>query len=383
MNNRTKKILMAVSNYWTSPYQVGSHHYARFFAKNGFEVLFVSDPISPFHFLTRNRIQIHDRYEIYKGRIRSDSEKINIYVPMALVTPNEKPVFRTNFVVNNWSKLTIPNILNYARYLGFGEINFLWFDSIIQYFWIKGIKYKKSIFRVSDIISAFKKITGNIQKLESKLMNEVDTIIYTAQTLENYLKGYENKMVYVPNGVDLDHFINSNKNMPEDFKKIPRPIAIYIGAIDEWFGIDYLIEVANRCKGISFVIIGNPRINILKLKNISNIYLLGKRNYSSIPSYIYNSDVGIIIFDIKHPVVKSVNPIKLYEYMACGLPVVSTRWEELEKLNSPAYLAKNPDDFIDKLNLALKDKERSRYLNFAKENSWEERFKRIEPLLYS
>ena len=383
MNNRTKKILMAVSNYWTSPYQVGSHHYARFFAKNGFEVLFVSDPISPFHFLTRNRIQIHDRYEIYKGRIRSDSEKINIYVPMALVTPNEKPVFRTNFVVNNWSKLTIPNILNYARYLGFGEIDLLWFDSIIQYFWIKGIKYKKSIFRVSDIISAFKKITGNIQKLESKLMNEVDTIIYTAQTLENYLKGYENKMVYVPNGVDLDHFIYSNKNMPEDFKKIPRPIAIYIGAIDEWFDIDYLMEVANRCKDISFVIIGNPKTNILKLKNISNIYLLGKRNYSSIPSYIYNSDVGIIIFDIKHPVVKSVNPIKLYEYMACGLPVVSTKWEELEKLSSPAYLAKNPDDFIDKLNLALKEKERSRYLNFAKENSWEERFKRIEPLLYS
>jgi len=383
MKNRTKKILMAASNYWTSPYQVGSHHYARIFAKNGWEVFFVSDPISPFHFMARNKIQIHDRYEIYKGRINSDNEKINIYVPMALITPNEKPVFRVNFIVNNWNKLTIPNVLNYTRYLGFEDIDLLWFDSVIQYFWIKEIKYRKSIFRVSDIISAFKKITGNIQKLESKLMDEVDTIVYTAQTLENYLKGYENKMVYVPNGVDLDHFNNLNKNIPEDFKKIRRPIAIYVGAIDEWFGVNYLIEVANRCKDISFVIIGNPKINILELKNIPNIYLLGKKNYVSIPSYIYNSDVGIIIFDIKHPVVKSINPIKLYEYMACGLPVVSTKWDELERLRSPAYLAENPDDFIDKLNLALRDKDRSKYLNFAKKNSWQERFKRIELLLYS
>jgi glycosyltransferase involved in cell wall biosynthesis len=383
MKNRTKKILMAASNYWTSPYQVGSHHYARIFAKNGWEVFFVSDPISPFHFMARNKIQIHDRYEIYKGRINSDNEKINIYVPMALITPNEKPVFRVNFIVNNWNKLTIPNVLNYTRYLGFEDIDLLWFDSVIQYFWIKEIKYRKSIFRVSDIISAFKKITRNIQKLESKLMDEVDTIVYTAQTLENYLKGYENKMVYVPNGVDLDHFNNLNKNIPEDFKKIRRPIAIYVGAIDEWFGVNYLIEVANRCKDISFVIIGNPKINILELKNIPNIYLLGKKNYVSIPSYIYNSDVGIIIFDIKHPVVKSINPIKLYEYMACGLPVVSTKWDELERLKSPAYLAENPDDFIDKLNLALRDKDRSKYLNFAKKNSWQERFKRIELLLYS
>lgn len=382
MENGTKKILMAASNYWTSPYQVGSHHYARIFAKNGWEVFFVSDPISPFHFMLRNKIQIHDRYEIYKRRIRSGSEKINIYVPMALVTPNEKPVFRANFIVTNWNKLTVPSVLNYARYLGFGDVDLLWFDSVIQYFWIKEIKYKKSIFRVSDIISAFKKITGNIRKLESKLMDEVDTIIYTAQTLENYLKGYENKMVYVPNGVDLGCFINLNKDIPEDFKKIPRPIAIYVGAIDEWFGVDYLMEVAKRCKDISFVIIGNPRINILKLKNIPNIYLLGRRDYVLIPSYIYNSDVGIIIFDIRHPVVKSVNPIKLYEYMACGLPVVSTKWEELERLGSPAYLAENPDDFIDKLDLALKDKDKSKYLNYAKENSWQERFERVETLLH-
>jgi hypothetical protein len=137
MKNRTKKILMAASNYWTSPYQVGSHHYARIFAKNGWEVFFVSDPISPFHFMARNKIQIHDRYEIYKGRINSDNEKINIYVPMALITPNEKPVFRVNFIVNNWNKLTIPNVLNYTRYLGFEDIDLLWFDSVIQYFWIK------------------------------------------------------------------------------------------------------------------------------------------------------------------------------------------------------------------------------------------------------
>ena len=372
-----KKILMAATNYWTSPYQVGSHHYAREFARNGWEVFFVSDPISPFHNLLRNKSQLTDRKKINKGLVNSGYDNIQIYVPFSLITPNEKPVFRTRFITNIWHKLTIPNIVKYSKQLGFGDVDLLWFDSLTQFFWINEIKYKRSILRIADRFDAFKKINPNFKKLEEKLKDKTDIITYTAKTLKSYLRGYEDKMFYVPNGVNVEHFLNSKKDIPDDLKEIPKPRAVYVGAIEEWFGINFLAEVAKKCKNFSFVLIGSPNIDVSNLKNIPNIYFLGRRDYSRMPAYISNSDVGIIVFNVDHPVVSSVNPIKLYEYMACGIPVVATRWEELKMMESPAYLAEGVDDFVDYLNLALEDRNKEKYISYAKLNSWNKRFNSI------
>ena len=101
---------------------------------------------------------------------------------------------------------------------------------------------------------------------------------------------------------------------------------------------------------------------------------------SEIARYMYNSNVGIITFDTRHPVVETVNPLKLYEYMACRLPVVATKWKELELINSPAYLADNVNDFVDGLKKSLKQKDREKYIQFAKNNTWEERFKKLNKI---
>src|SRR5680860_135276 len=121
-----RKIIIAASNYWNSPYQVGSHHYAKIFAKNGWQVLFVSDPISPFHFLKKDKADLYQRLDIYKGRIKSGYNNINIYTPMALITPNEKPFFNTKFVSDKWDNFTIPNVIKTAKNFGFNDIDLLW-----------------------------------------------------------------------------------------------------------------------------------------------------------------------------------------------------------------------------------------------------------------
>ena len=372
-----KKILFAASNYWNSPYQVGSHHYAKMFAKNGWDVLFISDPISPFHFLKKNKEQLSERLKIYKGQTQSGFENIKTYVPMGLATPNEKPLFNSDFVTKNWFKMTMPNLIRYIKKIGFGEVDVLWFDSIVLASLIGEIKYKKSILRIADKIESFKKISPNLKNQSEILKEKVDIIVYAAKSLEDYVKKYKNKIHYVPNGVDINHFINSSKNMPDDLKNIPKPIAVYIGAIDDWFGLDFLHEVATRCKDISFVLIGDPVIDISKLKKLSNLYILGRKNYNRIPQYLNNSEVGIITFNVKHPVVDTVNPIKLYEYMACGLPVVSTSWKELELIKSPASLVKNPEEFSKSLYKALESGKDKKYLDYAKENSWDKRFEEI------
>ncbi len=377
----SKKILMATGNYWTSPYHVGSHQIAKLFVKDGWEVLFISDPISPFHFLMKNkRGEVLNRYAIYKNRIDSGYKNLNTYVPMALFTPNEKPLFNMGVVANYWHKFTMPNIIKYVKQAGFGKVDLLWFDSFVQHFWIDEIEYKKSILRVADRNDAFKKVNLHLKKLEKKLMNKVNRIIYTATTLEAYLCEYKSKLNYVPNGVEIEHFLNSNREIPEDLNKIPKPIAIYVGAISEWFGVDFLHKVVRNCRNISFVLIGKEDVDISKLREEPNIFILGPRKYNEIPRYLHNSDIGIIPFNVKHPIVKSINPLKLYEYMACGLPVVTTKWEELEVINSPAYLARDSDDFVNGLRSALQEKNKNKYIQFAKHNTWKESYRKINTI---
>lgn len=376
----SKKVLVAAANYWTSPYHVGSHQFAKLFVKNEWKVLFVSDPISPFHFLMRNdREQVLNRYAIYKNKVDSGYKNLKIYVPMALFTPNEKPLFNTYFVANYWHNLTNPNIFRYVKRIGFDKVDLLWFDSVVQHFWINEIEYKKSILRVADK-SAFKKNTLVIKKLEKDLMNRVDYIVYVAKSMKAYLSRYEDKLVYIPNGVDTEHFLKSDRTMPKDLGDIPRPIAVYVGAISDWFGVAFLLEVAQKCKDVSFVLIGKANINISKLWKQPNVYYLGKRDYSEIPKYMYNSDVGIITFDVQHPVVESINPLKLYEYMVCGLPVVATKWKELELINSPAYLAEDSNDFVNELRNALQERNKEKCVQFAQNNAWEERYKKLNKI---
>ena len=212
-------------------------------------------------------------------------------------------------------------------------------------------------------------------------MKDVDHIIYTAETLRTYLNGYEEKIFHISNGVNLEHFQKANRDIPEDFKNIPKPRVIYVGAIDEWFDVGLLYELASKRNNISFVIIGDPAIDLSRISTLSNVFILGRKDYKDIPSFLYNSDIGIIPFKLDHPIVNSINPIKLYEYMACGLPVIATKWKELEMISSPAYLAKGTGSFLKGLDEYLKNYSREKSTEFSKSNSWESRYLEINKLI--
>jgi glycosyltransferase involved in cell wall biosynthesis len=80
--------------------------------------------------------------------------------------------------------------------------------------------------------------------------------------------------------------------------------------------------------------------------------------------------------------IHSVNPLKLYEYMASGLPVVSTEWDELKNLNSPALLSNSEEEFKNNILAAIQNPEpKEFYKNFAKQHDWSHRADRLIQLL--
>ena len=148
----------------------------------------------------------------------------------------------------------------------------------------------------------------------------------------------------------------------------------YIGAIAEWFDYELIMEAAQALPKVSFVLIGPDKMAKERLKSLNNIYLLGRKNYQDIPAYLHNADLGIIPFDVKkYPdLVNSINPLKLYEYMACGLPTVATEWAELKQLNSPAILSKDDSEFINSVVNIIHNKQIAKdyYIDYARQNKW-------------
>jgi glycosyltransferase involved in cell wall biosynthesis len=155
-------------------------------------------------------------------------------------------------------------------------------------------------------------------------------------------------MAYLPNAVNFGHFSSGSYECPEDYAAIPSPIAVYVGAMDVWFDYRLMDEVVARLPNVSFVLIGPDELARQRLHPRPNLHLLGRRAYGDVPAYLRHANVGLIPFDaVNHAeLVNSIHPLKLYEYAACGLPIVATEWEELTYLKSPAHLCRGADDFV-------------------------------------
>ena len=345
----SKKVLMAVANYYTSPFQVGSHHYARAFEKLGYEVLFISNPSSPIHKIFANSSELKERERIYKKGGES-AGGIFYYVPHSLFTPQNKPFLSSNFVLNNWQNFTCPNLLNFIKKQGFGEVDILWFDSPLFGFLLDTITYKKSILRIADYSKGFNAVSDAQFKAEINIANKVDTVIYTAKNLKEKYDQIKDKskMKYVPNGIDLDFFKAADRSLPQELEDIPEPRVIYVGAIHDWFDVDLVYYCAKNLPNYSFIIIGPEQKDLSLLKKLKNIHILGSIPYAKIPAFLYNSQVGIIPFNVKdYPdLVNSINPLKMYEYLACGLKVVSVEWEQINDMNDIINLVTTKDEFV-------------------------------------
>ena len=370
-----KKILIAAANYWHSPYQVGSHQYAKQFSRHGYQIAFVSDAISLLHWLNRRaRKELKERFDLWvKGGEWVQDKKIWTYVPFTLLPIYNKPGLRNRWVIENSFRFIVPPIKMMLKEKGFEKVEILWLKSIAQFYLLDLVDYKKSVFHIADYNAGFSKTSKNIVKKEKEIIKRVDMVTVSSRMLLKQIKKIRTENVfYIPNGVDFEHFYHSHQRMPEEYQKIQSPRVVYVGAIDQWFNIDLVAYIARNLPKVSFVLIGLSRVNLAKLEVIPNVYILGKRDHQILPQYLKNAHVGIIPFK-RSKLVEFVHPIKLYEYMACGLPVVSTKWNEIKLLDSPALLTDSKEDFLKKLKKIIENSTNHKeiFYNFARQNTWE------------
>ena len=184
---------------------------------------------------------------------------------------------------------------------------------------------------------------------ESRLAEEADVLVVTGRGLLERHSAAGREPVLVRNAADFEFF--SSTPSRGYLEGIPRPVVGYFGAIADWFDYELLYEVARSRPRYSFVLIGGfgleekpTHLEAVRLAELPNIHLLGHKPYPEIPAYLAEFDVCIIPF-VLNEVTKATDPVKLYEYLSQGKPVVATPMRELEEYRELIYIAATAADF--------------------------------------
>jgi glycosyltransferase involved in cell wall biosynthesis/SAM-dependent methyltransferase len=225
---------------------------------------------------------------------------------------------------------------------------------------------------------------GNVNKArideEIKLFRNSDLVLTTSSFLYKKARRVTNKTLYIPNAGEFDHFKQPPQN--DLLKNIKKPIAGYYGAIADWFDNETIEYVAIRKPDVNFVFIGHTfGSNISTLEKLSNVHFLGEKPYRELPLYLYHFDVCLIPFK-PTPLIEATHPVKFYEYLASGKPVISTRLSELFPFGNLCYLSSDKEEFLINLDRALNENDPqmvSRRIEFASKNTWEHRFGFLYP----
>jgi len=263
------------------------------------------------------------------------------------------------------------------------------YSSILQALKLMGAKI---VYNCVDEMSGFSHLRGDARFLKQEIYLAANSslIIVTSKVLYSKFFKINSKCFYVPNGADFSHFFGALKVREKnpEVEHLRHPIVGYIGAVFEWFDVDLVCKLARLHPDYSILLVGPMDFSLKKkLERYLNIKMVGVKPYEVLPRYLACMDVCLIPFKINKLTLAS-NPIKLYEYLAAGKPVVSTALPEVcENASGLVYIAKDEEDFIRKVEEAVKEAESPnkelimRRINFAKENSWEKRIETIEKLL--
>ena len=225
-----------------------------------------------------------------------------------------------------------------------------------------------------------------IRSMEDKLIQQSDLVMATAEALCDEKERDGKRPLLLAHGVDFDHFHTALETIdrPLEFQNIPRPIIGYFGAISAWLDFDLIVSLATNRPAWSFVFIGPVDTNISALSGIPNIHLLGKIPYDQLPRYAACFDVGIIPFQV-NDLTRSVNPLKLFEYLSLGLPVVSSYMPEVSKYADIVYIASDRREFLTCLDAAVEQdsiERRMQRIESARNHSWNSVAERFSALVY-
>lgn len=363
------------ANDWNADHKTSSHHIAAQLKKHNRILYIETGGMRRPRRSGRDFKRIIGRVFLWTKGVRKVDDKFFIY---SLI------IFPFHGVVARWinKKLNIFILREALKRYKFNEPIFWFVAPHVSYF-ADYFEKSATVYYCTDNVSQMPGVDqASIEMLEDDLLRKADVVFATAEHLLDRLRqrGRSRNMHYSPHAVDYDHFSQAqNRDLPiaDEFAIRHRPIIGYIGLVERWVDLDLIAYIAKARPDWAISLIGRIAIDVDPVSFAENIQCLGVKRYRDLPRYLKGFDVCILPFKINE-LTKSVNPIKIKEYLASGKPIVATSLPEMKLFNGLVEVAESYDDFVQKIDMLLNSDGRSaKRMSFVRHDSWSNRVEMI------
>jgi teichuronic acid biosynthesis glycosyltransferase TuaH len=395
MQTKSKCIFIFGYGRFDQQFESVSFILAREFAKNNNKVYYIDYP-----FTTKDALRAKgsESYEARKkafkrinnGILETDIPNLKIVVVPPLWSLHFLPEGKLYRILLRFNEKTIAKTINQIVEKEKIE-NFIYINSWVFHY-PNVSKYIKSTLRIyhciDPLVMDYDKKHGILS--EQELIKNSDMVICTSKKLQEEKKKFHPKTHFVSNAADIKHSIlATNKNLPvhKAVSQFKKPVIGYFGSIEKRIDYEMMKDVIEKNKDKNFVFAGPVAKEWVPASflELENVHFIGRIPYDEMPSVLKCFDVAIIPFR-KYEDSSTVFPMKLFEYLGAGKPVVSTDFNpDLENFtNDLVAYCSNAEEFSAAINKALKkDNEflQQERIELASNHTWESRAAAIEELI--
>ncbi len=268
--------------------------------------------------------------------------------------------------------------------------DYIWITSpiILQFINLSKIRYGYLIYDCMDDVSEFpqsKKAKSYLLELERRVLAKNNIVFASSERLQETIqnRGYKEKVYLINNALEPEKL---NLKRKENGTKVKKTINLfnlgYFGTISEWFDFKLISSLLKLRNDITFTLIGPTNINIPKHSRINYV---GPVIHEKLVDNLENIDAFIMPF-VVNSLVLSVDPVKVYEYIAFGKPSFVVKYPETEKFKDLVYLYENVEDLSQKINDVINGNnhiEKSKVDEFINNNTWDNRVDKIRSIITS
>lgn len=233
-----------------------------------------------------------------------------------------------------------------------------------SYEYVMALQPKRIVFDILDDNLGFPGIApdkhAELKRMFLEIAERAERITAVSQYLVDQTREWTGREVtYLPNGVDVDRFhTQPTGSEPADLADIPHPRLTFMGALTSWIDMRLLEKSARALPEAQFVIVGPvfdsvDRESMDKMKQLHNVHFLGAKPFEDVARYMHASD-ALLLPRTYDPYSLACDPLKLYEYLATGKPVVSTRHPSAKRFSDVVFIGSDDESFIEGIVQALR-----------------------------
>lgn len=323
--------------------------------------------------------RIYNKLKSFTEPIREVEPNIFVLNPLAI------PAYGNKTVVSLNQRSLVRQVKKAMRKLGFSNVVNMVFNPAAGMIAGK-LGESELIYYCVDEYTAF---TGSsaLKEIEEMLFRDADLVVVSAEKLYTDKKHFNPNTHIIRHGTDWWHFrtaLDKATVVPDEIANLPGPIIGFHGLLADWVDFELIKKTAEHFKNGSVVLIGKIAVDaeqkVKILEDVPNVHFLGRKPYAELPAYCKGFDVALNPFAINE-LTLAANPLKVREYLAAGLPVVSTDIPEVHMLND-CLVGTSHDDFISKIEHALAHPKRRHEVSDAiAHESWEAKIGELRAIL--